>query len=115
VESIGSGEEQLTTNGGDHPSWLPDGTKIAFRSFRDGNNEIYVMNADGSGERRVTNNPADDVRPDWGTARPRPPPPTATCEGETATIVGTPGNDNNIVGTSGPDVIANRRRLNNSI
>jgi PKD repeat protein len=31
---------------------------------------------------------------------------TTTCEGETATIVGTPGNDNNIVGTSGPDVIA---------
>jgi Ca2+-binding RTX toxin-like protein len=33
-------------------------------------------------------------------------PSTTTCEGETATIVGTPGNDNNIVGTSGPDVIA---------
>ena len=31
---------------------------------------------------------------------------TTTCEGETATIVGTPGNDNNIVGTSGRDVIA---------
>jgi Ca2+-binding RTX toxin-like protein len=35
-----------------------------------------------------------------------PPPPPTTCEGETATIVGTPGNDNNIVGTSGRDVIA---------
>jgi PKD repeat protein len=33
----------------------------------------------------------------------RPPP---TCEGETATIVGTPGSDPNIVGTSGRDVIA---------
>jgi Ca2+-binding RTX toxin-like protein len=33
-------------------------------------------------------------------------PPTPTCEGETATIVGTPGNDNNIVGTSDRDVIA---------
>jgi PKD repeat protein len=32
--------------------------------------------------------------------------PPPTCEGETATIVGTPGNDNNIVGTSGRDVIA---------
>jgi Ca2+-binding RTX toxin-like protein len=33
-------------------------------------------------------------------------PPTTTCGGETATIVGTPRNDNNIVGTSGRDVIA---------
>jgi Ca2+-binding RTX toxin-like protein len=31
---------------------------------------------------------------------------TTTCEGETATIVGTPDNDNNIVGTSGRDVIS---------
>ena len=29
------------------PSWSPDGTKIAFASRRDGQAEIYVMNADG--------------------------------------------------------------------
>jgi PKD repeat protein len=34
------------------------------------------------------------------------PPPSITCEGQTATIVGTSGNDNNIRGTSGRDVIA---------
>jgi Ca2+-binding RTX toxin-like protein len=34
------------------------------------------------------------------------PPVPPTCEGETATIIGTPGSDNNIVGTSGRDVIA---------
>jgi Ca2+-binding RTX toxin-like protein len=33
-------------------------------------------------------------------------PPSITCEGQTATIVGTSGNDNNIRGTSGRDVIA---------
>jgi hypothetical protein len=38
---------------------------IAFTSNRDGNNEIYVMNADGSGVRRLTNNPADDSYPSW--------------------------------------------------
>ena len=35
-----------------------DNGKIVFRSNRDGGNEeIYVMNADGSGQTRVTNNP----------------------------------------------------------
>jgi TolB protein len=47
------------------PVYSPDGTKIAFTSNRDGNPEIYVMNADGTGERRLTNNPAIDVTPTW--------------------------------------------------
>ena len=34
--------------------------KIAFTSNRDGNYEIYVMNADGSGQTNLTNNPAFD-------------------------------------------------------
>ena len=38
---------------------------IAFRSNRDGNNEIYVMNGDGSGLTNLTNNPADDDAPFW--------------------------------------------------
>ena len=43
----------------------PDGRLIAFVSTRDGNREIYVMRADGSGERRVTRNAADDEWPRW--------------------------------------------------
>jgi hypothetical protein len=39
--------------------------RIAFVSNRDGNWEIYVMNADGSGVTRLTNNPANDLRPSW--------------------------------------------------
>ena len=39
--------------------------KIAFASDRDGNYEIYVMNADGSGQTNLTNNPADDHAPAW--------------------------------------------------
>ena len=39
--------------------------RIAFHSNRDGNWEIYVMNADGSGQTRLTNNPAADSWPSW--------------------------------------------------
>ena len=37
--------------------------KIAFKSDRDGNDEIYVMNADGTGQTRLTNTPANDDGP----------------------------------------------------
>ena len=39
--------------------------RIAFRTNRDGNEEIYVMNADGSDQTRLTNNSARDGNPDW--------------------------------------------------
>src|SRR5439155_1684270 len=38
------------------PAWSPDGTKIAFTSNRDGDTEIFVMNADGSGQTQLTHN-----------------------------------------------------------
>ena len=43
------------TAGGNRPAFSPDGTKIAFESYRDRNYEIYVMNADGTKEMRLTN------------------------------------------------------------
>lgn len=36
---------------------------IAFHSYRDGNSEIYVMNADGSGPKRLTSDPGEDSCP----------------------------------------------------
>jgi len=45
--------------------WSPDGTKIAFISTRDGNLEIYVMNANGSNQVRLTNHSALDIGPAW--------------------------------------------------
>jgi Tol biopolymer transport system component len=39
--------------------------KIAFASDRDGNFEIYVMNADGGGQIRLTENTAEDFSPAW--------------------------------------------------
>jgi len=51
--------------------WLPqrssfggDG-QVAFVSDRDGNPEIYVINTDGSGATRLTDNPAGDFAPAW--------------------------------------------------
>ena len=38
---------------------------IAFSSSRDGNSEIYLMNADGTGVVRLTDNPAVDDEPAW--------------------------------------------------
>jgi len=47
------------------PALSPDGSRIAFVSQRDGNAEIYVMNADGTGATRVTNDPQPDGRPSF--------------------------------------------------
>ena len=60
-------ETRLTDNDADDYSlrWSPDGRRIAFMSERDGNHEIYVMNADGSGVTRLTHNDAADGQPIW--------------------------------------------------
>ena len=51
-----------------HPAWSPDGSKIAFVSHRENEQEdgqfIYVMNADGSGVRQLTTENGSDW-PDW--------------------------------------------------
>jgi TolB protein len=44
-------------------SFSPDGQRILFVSDRDGDPDIYVMNADGSGVRQVTNEPGYDGGP----------------------------------------------------
>ena len=47
------------------PAWSPEGRKLLFVSVRDGNREIYVINSDGSGQRRLTRNRASDSSPAW--------------------------------------------------
>jgi Tol biopolymer transport system component len=43
----------------------PQQAQIAFASERDGNPEIYVMDADGKNPRNLTNNPARDWYASW--------------------------------------------------
>jgi len=45
--------------------WSPDGKEIALSSNRDGDFEVYVMNAEGGPQRQVTHNAVDDVVLDW--------------------------------------------------
>jgi len=42
------------------PAFSPDGSRIAFTSTRDGQPEIYIMDADGTGAGRLTNSPGAD-------------------------------------------------------
>ena len=78
VDSDGDGNGdnliRFTTNpaADQSPAWSPDQNRIAFYSARDGNFEIYVMDAvdndgDGNGDNliRLTNNSAHDIHPDW--------------------------------------------------
>jgi Tol biopolymer transport system component len=68
ANSNGTGQEiRLTTNEAQDsdPAISPDGNKIAFRSFRDGNSEIYTMKLDGTGAQRLTSTAETDVEPDW--------------------------------------------------
>jgi TolB protein len=56
----------------DSAAWSPDGQSIVFSSGRDadGDGAIYIMDADGNNQRRLTNNPGaggglGDICPDW--------------------------------------------------
>ena len=46
------------------PSFSPDGSAITFERFRPGRSEIYRVNVDGSGLRRLTSG-ANDRQPNW--------------------------------------------------
>jgi Tol biopolymer transport system component len=55
------------------PSWSPEGKRIVFTRFTQtpegGRIDIYTMNPDGNGLRRITNMPDSfPTNPDWGTA-----------------------------------------------
>ena len=58
--------EEETFTPDEFPTWSPDGERIAYTTFLpDGNDDIFVMNADGSSPTRLTSGPEYDADPDW--------------------------------------------------
>jgi TolB protein len=49
----------------DWPAWAPDGSKFAFSSTHEGNQEIYVADLDGKSVNRLTQSPGHDAHPCW--------------------------------------------------
>ena len=45
------------------PSWSPDGQRLVFSAERDGQTDILVMSADGTGRRSLTTTPGEDGSP----------------------------------------------------
>lgn len=70
VRPDGSGLRRLTKTRGSvevlgddaWPTWSPDGKRIAFTSNRTGSGEVWIMNANGTGQRRIAGFPRRD---DW--------------------------------------------------
>jgi TolB protein len=48
-----------------NPAWSPDGQQIVFASARHGNQEIFIMNADGSNPRQITDSRGMKDFPSW--------------------------------------------------
>lgn len=58
INSDGTGSRQLTKEcsrrNNDDPSWSPDAKKMLFSTGRSGRNELWVIDPDGSNEKRVS-------------------------------------------------------------
>jgi serine/threonine protein kinase len=66
MQGDGSYPRQIAAGGSEtNPEASPNGKQVVFMSKRDGNWEVYLVNLDGSGLRRLTTNSANDGLPTW--------------------------------------------------
>jgi Tol biopolymer transport system component len=47
------------------PSWSPDSKRLVFSGSRGGITDLYIVNADGSGFRQLTDDRFGDLQPQW--------------------------------------------------
>lgn len=67
MDSNGTHRRLLVKNGG-RPAWSPDGSRIVFQRINGTHIDLWMVNNDGSGLRRLTSAPGDEYAP---TYRPR--------------------------------------------
>ncbi len=56
---------RIPLNGLETPSWSHDGTKLVFTGFDGGLSDLFIINRDGTGLRRLTNDKFADMQPTW--------------------------------------------------
>jgi Tol biopolymer transport system component len=65
----GTSYTNLTNDGStstdSQPSWSPGGERFVFQTNRDGDSEVYVMNADGSSPLNLTQSSAEEAAGNW--------------------------------------------------
>jgi TolB protein len=61
----GGGPPKLVAKNAARPSWSPNGKRIVFVRRSGGSSDVWVMNADGTGQKRLTKSYASDLAPDW--------------------------------------------------
>ena len=70
MNADGSNPIQLTTEGAARtPAWSPDGEKIAFTSYRNGNRDVFVMRANGADQTSPTASGEEDSSPSFSPDR----------------------------------------------
>jgi hypothetical protein len=103
----GSDKKRLTGPDSDgQPAWSPDGSRIVFTTNRDGNQELYTMATDGTGQTRLTKDafydpkvPNADVDPSW---QPRGFDLSATAIAFGSTVVATATTSKTVTLANGP-------------
>jgi hypothetical protein len=56
---------RIPLNGATNPTWSPDGKRLTFTGFDGGLSDLYLVNADGSGFERLTDDRYADLQPSW--------------------------------------------------